>query len=633
MVNPTLSPEQHRRFRDGEWMRAYEGLGAHPARREGESGTRFAVWAPAATAVSVVGPFNDWDPGAHPLKRYPASGLWAGSVPGTGPGTEYMYHLLGPEGETLPRKADPYAFRCSARDPSISEVWTPGAHAWSDGEWMANRRERHRPDRPISIYEVHAGSWRRRGGGQRHLTWKELARELIPWVRDRGFTHIELLPVTEHPFYGSWGYQPTSLFAPTARYGPPGDLQLFIDRCHREGIGVILDWVPGHFPEDPWGLAAFDGTPLYEYADPLKGRHPGWETLVYDYGRPEVAAFLISSALFWLDEYHIDGLRVDAVASMLYLDFGREKGEWEPNEEGGNENLEAVAFLKRLNDEVSAGFPGAFTAAEESSAWPGVSRPTGEGGLGFGYKWNMGWMNDTLDYIWRPLEERPENHDKLTFGITYAFDEYFILPLSHDEVVYGKGALLDKMPGTASQEFAGLRTYLTFQYTYPGKKLLFMGSEWGQRREWDHDGQLSWHLLEKGPHRGILRLVDDLNRLYRRLKAVHEGDVRPEGFRWIDPDDSRRSMLSFLRQPVESAAPRVAVLCNFSDRLHRSCRVGVPGEGAWGVGLDTDRPRYGGRGRGPDTRLATEPVPADGYAGSLVLDVPPLSAMVLVEVT
>jgi len=628
-----LTETLRRRFRSGEWMTCYQGLGAHPVTGRQGPGTRFALWAPAATAVSVVGPFNDWDPGAHPLERYPASGLWVGSVPETGPGTEYMYHLLGPKGEALPRKADPFAFRCAGGRPEVSVVWEPDAYRWSDGEWMAGRAQRHRPERPIAIYEVHAGSWRRRGPKERLLSWRELARELLPWVRDRGFSHIELLPVTEHPFYGSWGYQPTSLFAPTARYGPPGALQHFIDCAHQMGIGVVLDWVPGHFPEDPWGLASFDGTHLYEYDDPMRGRHPEWGTRVYDYRRPQVRAFLVSSALYWLEKYHVDGLRVDAVASMLYLDYAREKGEWEPNEEGGNENLEAVSFLKHLNEEVYARFPGAFTVAEESTAWPGVSHPTHTGGLGFGYKWNMGWMNDTLDYIWRPLEERPKNHDKLTFGITYGFAENFILPLSHDEMVYGKGALLDKMPGTTSQESAGLRTYLTFQYTHPGKKLLFMGSEWGQRREWDHDGQLSWHLVEKAPHRGILRLVDDLNRIYRRLEALHEGDARPEGFRWIDPDDAQRSMLSYLRQPVGSTAPRVAVLCNFSDRFHRSCRVGVPGEGSWETVLDTDWPRYGGRGRGPDTRLVSEAVPADGYARSLLLDVPPLSALVLVEVT
>jgi 1,4-alpha-glucan branching enzyme len=617
-------------FREGTHLRLHEQLGAHYREVEGVLGTAFAVWAPNASRVSVVGAFNHWDGRRHPMRKRVECGVWELFLPGVAPGAPYKYEILGPHGEILPLKADPVAFTAERPPATASVVAEPLAHAWGDGAWLARREQAHRRDAPISIYEVHAGSWRRvPEEGDRYLTWRELAEQLVPYVAELGFTHIELLPVSEFPFDGSWGYQPIGLFAPTSRFGSPADFAAFVDACHQAGLGVLIDWVPGHFPTDPHGLGRFDGTALFEHDDPRQGFHQDWNTLIYNYGRTEVANFLHANALYWLERFHIDGLRVDAVASMLYLDYSREPGQWVPNRYGGNENLEAIAFLKRLNELTYGREPGTVTMAEESTAWPSVSRPVYLGGLGFGFKWNMGWMHDTLRYMSKEPVHRKYHQNDLTFGLLYAFSENFVLPLSHDEVVHGKGSLIAKMPGDDWQKFANLRAYFGFMWSHPGKKLLFMGGELGQWREWNHDTSLDWHLLGEGPfHVGLQRLVRDLNRLYRTTPALHELDCEGHGFEWIDAADSEGSALSFVRRGRDPAK-FVVVVCNFTPVVRVGYRVGVPVEAGYRERLNTDAVDYGGSGQGNGGQVFAEPVPWHGRPASVRLTLPPLATLVL----
>jgi 1,4-alpha-glucan branching enzyme len=576
----------------------------------------------------VVGPFNDWDGRRHPMRRHPIAGVWEIFLPGVGSGEIYKYEIIGRDGTLLPLKSDPCGFYAERPPSTASKVWA-ASHRWSDGAWLAGRGACAARDAPIAVYEIHAGSWRRDPQGNRYLTWRELADTLVPYVADMGFTHVELLPVSEYPFDGSWGYQPIGLFAPTSRFGTPDEFDALIDRFHDAGIGVILDWVPGHFPTDAHGLGWFDGTHLYEHADPRKGRHMDWDTLIYNYGRNEVQSFLLSSALHWIEAHHVDALRVDAVASMLYLDYSRKAGEWVPNIHGGRENLEAVAFLRRVNEVLYSRYPSAFSAAEESTAWPMVSRPTYLGGLGFGYKWNMGWMHDTLLYMSREPVHRRFHHDNLTFGLIYAFTENFILPLSHDEVVHGKRSLLGRMPGDRWQRFANLRLYFAFMYGHPGKKLMFMGGEFAQEREWNHDISLDWHLLDDPMHQGVQRLVRDLNRLYRELPALHRLDCESAGFEWIDATDADQSVLSFLRRGDHPGQTAV-VVCNFTPVPRRGYRIGVPGGGGWIERLNTDSEIYGGSGLGNLGRVQAEAVPMHGRPFSLPLTLPPLATVIFV---
>jgi 1,4-alpha-glucan branching enzyme len=544
---------------EGSHLRLYEKLGAHPREVDGVEGVYFAVWAPNARRVSAVGPFNQWDGRCHPMRLHPENGVWEIFIPGLGPGELYKYEIKAQDGRLLPLKADPFGRRAEPPPGNASIVPANREMTWTDEEWMTGARgEATALEAPIAIYEVHLGSWRRKPEENgRSLSYQELADELVPYVKDMGYTHIELLPVTEHPFDGSWGYQPIGMYAPTYRFGTPRDFKAFVDRCHNEGIGVIVDWVPAHFPRDAHGLAEFDGTHLYEHADPRLGAHMDWGTLIFNYGRNEVANYLLANALYWLEEYHIDSLRVDAVASMLYLDYSREPGEWLPNKFGGNENLEAVEFLRKMNEFEHA--HGGTTMAEDSTSWPMVSRPVYLGGLGFTYKWNMGWMHDTLEYIKEDPIHRRYHQDKLTFGLLYAFTENFLLPLSHDEVVHGKGSILDRMPGDGWQKFANLRLYYTFMYGHPGKKLLFMGGEFGQGREWNYSSSLDWHQLNEAPHAGVQQLVRDLNRLYVSRAPLHELDFEPAGFEWIDASDRDNSVISFLRRAIGSAATSATI--------------------------------------------------------------------------
>ena len=616
---------------EGRHYQSYRKLGAHPRTVDGVRGTHFAVWAPNARRVSVVGDFNDWDGRRHPMRLHPGGGVWEIFLPGVAIGALYKYEVLSRAGARL-LKADPYAMASEPPPRTASVVHGLPARPWDDaaGEeraWMAARGARNDRRAPIAIYEAHLGSWRRRGDeGNRYLTYRELADELVPYVADMGFTHIEVLPVSEHPFDGSWGYQPTALYAPTSRFGTPEDFQAFVARCHAHGLGVILDWVAGHFPTDPHGLACFDGSHLYEHADPRQGLHREWDTLIYNYGRREVANFLLSNALYWLECFHIDGLRVDAVAAMLYLDYARREGEWIPNRYGGRENLEAIAFLRRMNELVYARGDGAVTVAEESTAWPMVSRPTYLGGLGFGYKWNMGWMNDTLAYMAKDPVHRKFAHDKLTFGLLYAFTENFILPLSHDEVVHGKGSLLAKMPGDRWQKFANLRAYLAFMYTQPGKKLLFMGDEFGHEREWSHDRSLDWALLDGPLHAGLAHLVRDLNALYRGEPALHELDCEAAGFAWIDCQDRDASVISYLRKAADGRT--VVAVCNFTPVVRHGYRIGVPVGGEYDELLNTDSTSYGGSDVGNAGRVTAQAVAAHGFTHSLELVLPPLATLV-----
>jgi 1,4-alpha-glucan branching enzyme len=617
-------------FREGTYFRAYEKLGAHPVRTpEGApQGTQFAVWAPNAAAVSIVGDFNGWDPRRHPLKPRPdSSGIWEGLLAGVGPGALYKYHVTSREGGAGVDKCDPYAFRCEVPPRTASVVWELD-FTWQDAAWVQERARHNALGAPWSIYEVHLGSWRRvPEEGNRPLGYRELAHALAEYATELGFTHVELLPVMEHPFYGSWGYQVTGYFAPSSRYGTPQDFMYLIDHLHRCGIGVILDWVPSHFPADAHALARFDGTYLYEHADPRQGFHPEWSSSIFNYGRAEVRNFLASSALFWLDAYHVDALRVDAVASMLYLDYARAPGEWIPNRFGGHENLEAVEFLRQLNVATYRDHPHTQTIAEESTAWPMVSRPTYLGGLGFGLKWNMGWMHDTLQYMQQDPVHRKYHHSRLTFSLWYAFTENFVLPLSHDEVVHGKGSLLGRMPGDEWQQFASLRLLFGYMWTHPGKKLLFMGGEFGQRREWQHEESLEWHVLGFPLHAGVQRWVRDLNRLYRESAALHELDFSKAGFQWVDCDDADVSVISFLRRGASGDLAMVA--CNFTPVPREGYRIGVPRGGRWRERLNSDAADYGGSGQGNLGALVAEPVAAHGCECSLSLRIPPLAVVVL----
>ena len=615
-------------WNEGLNVRAYRSLGAHPRVEAGEPGTSFAVWAPSAASVAVIGDFNGWDPARHPLREVGRSGIWHGFVPGVGAGAVYKYRLRSRhEGYTVD-KADPFAFRAEVA-PHTGSVVAGLEYAWGDGEWMAGRHARNALQAPMSIYEVHLGSWRRvPEEGNRSLGYREIAPLLADYCVAQGFTHVEFLPLMEHPFYGSWGYQTTGYFAATSRYGTPQDLMFLVDTLHQRGVGVIFDWVPSHFPTDEHGLAYFDGTHLFEHADRRQGHQPDWDSFIFNYGRHEVRSFLLSSALFWLDAFHGDGLRVDAVASMLYLDYSRREGEWIPNKYGGRENLEAVAFLRTLNEVVYREYPDVQTFAEESTSWPMVSRPLYLGGLGFGLKWDMGWMHDTLAYLARDPIARRYHHGELTFRALYAFTENFVLPLSHDEVVHGKGSLLGKMPGDAWQKFASLRLLLGAMWAQPGKKLIFMGGELGQGQEWSHERSLDWHLLEQEPHQGVQRWVRDLNHLLRTQPALHLKDFDPSGFEWVDCNDAEQSTLSLLRKGA-GPGEDLLVLLNFTPVPRPNYRVGVPHAGYWEEVLNGDARLYGGAGWGNLGGLETAPIPAHGRRHSLVVTLPPRAAVFL----
>jgi 1,4-alpha-glucan branching enzyme len=613
-------------FNEGSHFRLYEKLGAHPLTVNNLKGTYFSVWAPDAKQVYVIGDFNGWDRASHPLQPRGNSGIWEGFIPGVGNGALYKYHIISRYKGHKVDKADPLATYNEIPPKTASFAWDLKYH-WGDQEWMEKRMEHNRLDDPIAIYEVHPGSWKRvPEEGNRSLSYRELATELVAYVQQMGFTHVEFLPIMEHPFFGSWGYQITGYFAPTSRYGTPQDLMYLIDCLHQHGIGVILDWVPSHFPTDEHGLGLFDGTHLYEHAYPQKGFHPDWKSYIFNYGRSEVQSFLISSALFWLDKYHIDGLRVDAVASMLYLDYSRKEGEWIPNKYGGRENLEAIAFLRRLNEEVYKNYSDVQTIAEESTAWPMVSRPTYLGGLGFGMKWDMGWMHDTLLYMSRNPVHRKYHHNDLTFRMLYAFNENFILPLSHDEVVYGKGSLLGKMPGDDWQKFANFRLLLGYMYAQPGKKLLFMGAELGLWQEWDHDGSPDWHFLEYQRHAEVQKWVKALNQLYRREPALYEMDCEMGGFEWIDANDALQSVISFVRKG-RSTDDIILIICNFTPTTHLKYRVGVPRGGFWKEFLNSDAREYDGSGQGNPKSLRASKTPTHGRPYSLEITLPPLAVV------
>ena len=621
---PQFAPQDQYLFNEGTLYRAYEMLGAHPRCIDETEGTYFAVWAPSARRVSVVGDFNGWDGRRHCMRLLGASGVWELFVPEVGAGALYKYEILSRDGDVL-LKSDPFAFAAEPPPRTASAVGRSDAFAWHDDAWMAARRERNWVEAPLAIYEVHLGSWRRKG--DTYLDYRTLAHQLVPHVAELGFTHIELMPVAEHPFDGSWGYQGTGYFAPSARFGTPEDFAYFIDYCHRHEIGVILDWVPAHFPSDAHGLAQFDGTSLYEHRDPRQGQHPDWQTCIFNYGRAEVRSFLISNALFWLERFHLDGLRVDAVASMLYLDYSRLAGEWVPNAYGGRENLEAIDFLRQLNTTVGEHYPGALVIAEESTAWPEVSRPADTGGLGFDFKWNMGWMNDVLRYMQRDPIHRRHHQSDLTFGMLYAYSENFVLPLSHDEVVHGKRSLLSKMPGDAWQQLANLRLLYGFMYGHPGKKLLFMGAELAQWEEWDHQAELHWHLLDDEAHQGVYRWLCDLNQLYRRCAALHRTDAYPDGFEWIDCSDSAQSIAAFARR-AEDEKPLIFV-CNFTPLPRADYRLGLPAAGPYREVLNSDAEIYGGSGVGHGGWVHTEKVACHGRPHSARLRLPPLGVLVL----
>ncbi len=613
-------------FNEGSHFRLYDKLGAHPMKHRDDEGTYFAVWAPDAERVFVMGDFNGWNKESHPLRSRGRSGIWEGFIQGMGKGDTYKFHVQSRFNNYRVDKADPFAFYSEIPPKTGSRIWDPD-YTWHDDEWMTRRGTSNRSDAPMAVYEIHMGSWMRvPEEGNRSMTYRETAPRLAEYLQDTGFTHVELLPIMEHPFYGSWGYQTLGYFSPTSRYGTPEDFMFLIDTLHQQGIGVILDWVPSHFPGDEHGLGYFDGTHLYEHEDPRKGIHPDWDSLIFNYGRSEVQSFLISSALFWLDKYHADGLRVDAVASMLYLDYARRDGDWIPNAYGGNENLEAIAFLKRFNEEVYRSFPHVQTIAEESTSWPMVSRPTYVGGLGFGMKWDMGWMHDTLEYLSEDPIHRSYHHDHLTFRMLYAYHENFVLPLSHDEVVYGKGSLLRKMPGDDWQKFANLRLLFGYMYAQPGKKLLFMGSEIGQSDEWYHEASLPWHLLQYPPHQGIQRWVKDLNRLYRDEPALFELDFDPAGFEWVDCTDALAGVISLLRK-ARSTEDIILVACNFTPVPRLAYRIGVPRGGYWREMLNSDAKDYNGSGLGNEGGLEVEAVPVHGRPFSLRLTLPPLSAV------
>jgi len=613
-------------FNEGTHFHLYDKLGAHPIEHDGIAGTYFAVWAPNAKEVSVIGTFNEWQKGNQVLAPVKESGVWEGFVPGVGKGTLYKFHISSRTGDYEVDKTDPFAIFNETPPKTASIVWDLD-YDWHDEQWMADRRKHNALNAPISVYEMHLGSWKRvPEDGYRSLTYRELAAALPEYVNRMGFTHVQFLPIMDHPFFGSWGYQITGYFAPTGSYGTPQDFMYLIDELHRHGIGVILDWVPSHFPTDGHGLSFFDGTHLFEHADPRQGFHPDWNTYIFNYGRNEVRSFLISSALFWLAKYHVDGLRVDAVASMLYLDYSRQEGQWVANQYGGRENLAAIEFLRRFNEEIYRNHPDVQTVAEESTAWPIVSRPTYIGGLGFGFKWDMGWMHDTLEYFKQDPLFRKYHHNKLTFRMLYAFYENFILPLSHDEVVYGKGSLLGRMPGNEWQQFSNLRLLFGYMFGQPAKKLLFMGGEFGQRSEWVHDRSLDWELTQCEEHRNLQRWVADLNQLYRRESALYEHDLNPSGFEWIDCNDSESSVVSFIRKGG-SSDDIVLIVCNFTPVPRTNYRLGVPCGGSWKELLNSDAAQYGGSGWGNFGGVTAVPIPLHGQTHSVTLTLPALSAV------
>jgi 1,4-alpha-glucan branching enzyme len=625
---PVLGPMDDYYVAQGTHLRLFDKLGAHPIHHEGANGVHFAVWAPNAARVSVVGDFNNWDGRRHVMRLRRDTGVWEIFVPDVGPGVGYKFEIKGQGGTLLPLKADPFAFASEMRPKTASRVANLEPFVWHDEDYMSRRGMGDPRRKPISIYEVHMGSWRRREDGS-FLSYDELADQLVPYVRDMGFTHIELLPITEHPLDASWGYQPTGLYAPTARFGDPAGFARFVDRAHREGIGIILDWVPAHFPTDEHGLARFDGTALYEHEDPRRGFHPDWNTAIYNFGRTEVSAYLINNALYWFERFHLDGLRVDAVASMLYLDYSRKEGEWLANPSGGRENIEAIAFLKRMNEEAYGKNSGIVTVAEESTAFPGVSQPAYTGGLGFGFKWNMGFMHDTLQYMSRDPVHRKHHHNDLTFGLLYAFSENFVLPLSHDEVVHGKGTLLRKMGGDDWQKFAGLRAYFAFMWGYPGKKLLFMGQEWAPWDEWSEARSLDWHLLQYKPHEGMRRLVGDLNHAYRTFPALHARDCEGDGFEWLIVDDAANSVFAWLRKSGGDDPP-VAVVSNFTPVPRNDYAVPLPRAGRWREAVNSDAEIYGGSGQGNLGAVHAENQPSHGQPASARLTLPPMATLFLV---
>jgi 1,4-alpha-glucan branching enzyme len=622
---PVLGPLDDHLLVEGAHRRLYDRLGAHPMLHEGEGGVHFAVWAPHARHVSVVGDFNGWDGRRAQMRKRIDSGLWEIFVPGAAEGAAYKYEIVGPDGVLLPLKADPFGFGSELRPSTASVVARTDRHAWGDQVHMQARASQDAVRAPISIFEVHLGSWRRRidGGFQ---SYDEIADQLVPYAAGLGFTHLEFMPVCEHPLDDSWGYQPIGLFSPTRRFGDAEGLQRLIDRAHQAGLGVILDWPGAHFPVDPHGLAHFDGAPLYEHADPRRGFHPDWNTAIYDFGRREVVNMLLANALYWLDVFHVDGLRVDAVASMLHLDYSRKAGEWAPNAQGGRENREAEAFLKQLNTLAYGEHPGVVMMAEESTTWPGVSRPVHEGGLGFGFKWNMGWMNDTLAYVARDPIHRRHHHDQLTFGLLYAFTENFVLPLSHDEVVHGKGSIFGRMPGDDWQRFAGTRAYYGFMWGYPGKKLLFMGQEFAQRGEWAFDRALDWESLHDARHRGVQSVVRDLNRLYRDVPALYARDCEPEGFSWVVVDDKDQSVAAWLRYGGPGDMP-VLVVCNFTPTPHAGYRIGLPAAGYWRELFNSDASDYGGSGMGNLGGVHACDQASHGQPASAQIALPPLSTL------
>ena len=611
---------------EGKHAHLFNALGAHVKNHEGVDGTRFTVWAPNSAGVCVVGDFNAWSTTKHPMRSRGGSGIWELFIPGVGDGASYKYAIRDAQGLMQPLKADPVGFGSEYRPKTASVVRDLSTYKWRDAKWMKTRGSRQHREAPMSVYELHMGSWRR-GDNNNYLSYAELAETLIPYVKDLGFTHIELLPITEHPFDGSWGYQPIGLYAPTARHGTPADFKAFVDACHEAEIGVILDWVPGHFPSDEHGLARFDGTHLYEHADPRKGFHPDWNTLIFNFGRVEVVNYLVANARFWLEEYHLDGLRVDAVASMLYLDYSREDGEWVANPDGGNQNWEAVKFLQSMNADAYSAMDGIMTIAEESTAWPGVTAPTDHDGLGFGFKWNMGWMNDSLEYMSEDPINRKHHHHKMTFGIDYAFSENYFLPLSHDEVVHGKGSLIDRMPGDRWQKYANLRAYYGFMWGHPGKKLLFMGCEFGQSEEWSADQSLDWHLTEFPEHKNTQTLIGDLNRVYRETPALYERDCMADGFEWVDGGAQAENILSFIRWDADRKAPCV-IICNFSPVPRENYRVGVPMAGHWEEVVNTDSVLYGGSGKGNMGGFNAESISSHSRDHSLSLMIPPLATLI-----
>ncbi|WP_323010200.1 1,4-alpha-glucan branching protein GlgB [Paracoccus sp. (in: a-proteobacteria)] len=613
---------------EGTHHQLWHALGAHVMTHEDARGTHFAVWAPNARRVSLIGDFNAWDGRRHVMRRRGATGVWEIFMPDLGEGTVYKYEILGGDGG-LYQKADPVGFGAQHPPATASVVRDISGYGWSDGDWMGRRAQVQRTDRPISIYEVHLGSWRRKDGG-RPISYREAAVELVDYAKEMGFTHIELLPISEYPFDGSWGYQPVGMFAPTIRFGPPHEFRDLVDAAHRAGLGVILDWVPGHFPSDPHGLVRFDGTALYEHADPREGFHQDWNTLIYNYGRREVMNYLTANALYWLREYHVDGLRVDAVASMLYRDYSRPEGQWVPNSDGGRENYEAIAMLQQMNRLTYGEEPGIMTVAEESTSYPRVSRPVHEGGLGFGFKWNMGWMNDTLDYIRRDPVHRSHHHHQMTFGLHYAFSENFILPISHDEVVHGKGSMLGKMPGDEWQKFANLRAYYGFMWGHPGKKLLFMGQEFAQSAEWNHDAQIDWACIGNPLHRGMQLLVRDLNAIYAATPALYAKDCDANGFQWIEANDAAHSVFAWIRRG-HPGDPEVVVVCNFTPVERTGWRMGFPQPGLWREVLNTDAEIYGGAGRGNLGRIAAQPGESHGQPAHAELVLPPLATLIFIK--